>query len=133
MQLNRPTPEMMDAARKWLYIMETHTDDEIDRQWHNFDQWFEASEIHRKAYAQARRRWQELTGQAPDPPPPLRYRIQRWVARVRGWKTIAHDPLWPLIVAMAMLTLVVTLSSLEHASGNSSPAAQHSSHNAHHR
>ncbi|MDB6101632.1 MAG: hypothetical protein JWO52_1631, partial [Gammaproteobacteria bacterium] len=58
------SPDLMLEAKEWLYELETR--DDIESIWPAFDAWFEASEEHRAAYAEVRRRWLRLTGVRPE-------------------------------------------------------------------
>lgn len=104
------SPDLMSEARKWLYELETCED--IERIWPAFDAWFEASEEHRAAYADVRRRWLQLTGvrpyaprRFPAMPKPLLGRVQEWVFTDRiEWHVF-------LVACAELLALTLCLTS----------------------
>ncbi len=99
------SPELMVEARKWLYEIETCED--LKRIWPAFDRWFEESEEHRAAYADARRRWQELTGLRPGSR--LRARKPRlWSGYYRRWRAPDYIE-WRLFLAALTALLAMTV------------------------
>lgn len=91
----------MAEARKWLYKIETRRD--LDRIWPAFDEWFEASEEHRAAYAEARRRWLQLTGASPDRIRRIRSDRKPLLRPLQGWDIIDHNDLYVFLAVSAAI------------------------------
>jgi ferric-dicitrate binding protein FerR (iron transport regulator) len=104
------SPDLMLEAMEWLYQLETR--DDIEGFWPAFDAWFEASEEHRAAYAEARRRWLRLTGVRPKVTRRVRSRarLRPLVGGVAEWAFTDRIEWHLFLIALAAL-LALTIGA----------------------
>ena len=105
------SPETMKEAIKWYNALETT--DNLDRIWPQFDDWFQASEAHRRAY-KAVRQYREQIGLPFNPRWARSSTLKLNVQKIDSWATWDRLERYALLISLAAV-LILTIGAVAHA------------------
>lgn len=105
------SPATMQEAIKWFSALET-TDD-LDHVWSEFDDWFQASEAHRRAY-KAVQQYRESIGPPLNPRWKHPSKLKLIARKMDNWATRDRLERYALLINVAVV-LILTIGVVAHA------------------